>query len=181
VKWLTTTQSYYSNYWQLELLTVERRVVVKFSINKSFGYLGDNVEHCLELVLHRRKQMCSCNHTDRVCREPHSVAWAYNLHSSHNWATLLLGTQLGRCLLPHLRTETDPVSEALRFLVFRIPDNGQSPKPSNSYSLAPEDYCVGSTFLRNVNIRVHLPDCAASHPRTGNFHSHHPEDLKSYS
>jgi hypothetical protein len=31
-------------------------------------------------------------------------------------------------LPPHLRTETDPVSEMLCFLVFRIPDNGQSPK-----------------------------------------------------
>jgi hypothetical protein len=26
---------------------------------------------------------------------------------------------------PHLRTETDPVSEALYFLVFRIPDDGR--------------------------------------------------------
>jgi hypothetical protein len=29
---------------------------------------------------------------------------------------------------PHLRTETDPVSETLRFLVSRIPDDGQGPK-----------------------------------------------------
>jgi hypothetical protein len=29
---------------------------------------------------------------------------------------------------PHLRTETDPVSETLCFLVSRIPDDGQSPK-----------------------------------------------------
>jgi hypothetical protein len=29
---------------------------------------------------------------------------------------------------PHLRTETDPVSEALCFLVFRIPRNGSSPE-----------------------------------------------------
>jgi hypothetical protein len=28
----------------------------------------------------------------------------------------------------HLRTDTDPVSEALCFLVFRIPDDGQSPE-----------------------------------------------------
>jgi hypothetical protein len=28
----------------------------------------------------------------------------------------------------HLRTETDPVSETLYFLVSRIPDDGQSPK-----------------------------------------------------
>jgi hypothetical protein len=34
--------------------------------------------------------------------------------------------------LPHLRTETDLVSEMLFLLKFRIPDNGQSPKPSNS-------------------------------------------------
>jgi hypothetical protein len=30
--------------------------------------------------------------------------------------------------LHHLRTETDPVSETLCLLVFRIPDGGQSPK-----------------------------------------------------
>jgi hypothetical protein len=28
----------------------------------------------------------------------------------------------------HLRTETDPVSETLCSLVFRIPDDGQNPK-----------------------------------------------------
>jgi hypothetical protein len=33
---------------------------------------------------------------------------------------------------PRLRTETDPVSETLCSLVSRIPDDGQSPKPSNS-------------------------------------------------
>jgi hypothetical protein len=37
------------------------------------------------------------------------------------------GTQQSRSLPPpHLRTETDPVSETLCFLVFRIPDDGQS-------------------------------------------------------
>jgi hypothetical protein len=30
---------------------------------------------------------------------------------------------------PHLRMETDPVSETLSFLVFRIPNDVQSPKP----------------------------------------------------
>jgi hypothetical protein len=29
--------------------------------------------------------------------------------------------------LPHLRTEKCPVSETLGFLVYRIPDDGQSP------------------------------------------------------
>jgi hypothetical protein len=33
----------------------------------------------------------------------------------------LKGTQQSKCLHPHLRTETDPVSETLCFLVFRIP------------------------------------------------------------
>jgi hypothetical protein len=33
---------------------------------------------------------------------------------------------------PSLRMETDPVSEMLCFLVFRILDNGQSSKPSDS-------------------------------------------------
>jgi hypothetical protein len=29
---------------------------------------------------------------------------------------------------PHLRTDTDPVSETLCFLVFRVPDDEQSPE-----------------------------------------------------
>jgi hypothetical protein len=33
-----------------------------------------------------------------------------------------------RCLPSHLRPETDSVSETLCSLVFRIPDDGQSPK-----------------------------------------------------
>jgi hypothetical protein len=38
-----------------------------------------------------------------------------------------------RCLTsPHLRMETDPVSETLCSLLFRIPDNGQSKKSYNS-------------------------------------------------
>jgi hypothetical protein len=37
--------------------------------------------------------------------------------------------RVGVSPLPHLRTETDPVSETLCFLVSRILDNGQSPKP----------------------------------------------------
>jgi hypothetical protein len=35
-------------------------------------------------------------------------------------------------VFPHLRMETDPVSEMLCFLVSRILDNGRSPKISNS-------------------------------------------------
>jgi hypothetical protein len=38
------------------------------------------------------------------------------------------GTQQSRCLSYHLRMEADPVSETLCSLVFRIPDNGPSPK-----------------------------------------------------
>jgi hypothetical protein len=38
---------------------------------------------------------------------------------------------------PHLRTETDPVSEMLSSLVPRIPDDGQSKKPSNSKCYTP--------------------------------------------
>jgi hypothetical protein len=35
-------------------------------------------------------------------------------------------------VFPHLRTETDPVSETLFFLVSRILEDGQNPKTSNS-------------------------------------------------
>jgi hypothetical protein len=38
------------------------------------------------------------------------------------------GTNKVSCLSPHVRTETDPISEMSCSLVFRIPDNGQSPK-----------------------------------------------------
>jgi hypothetical protein len=37
---------------------------------------------------------------------------------------------------PHLRTETDPVSEKCSFVFFRTPDNGQSKENSNADSLA---------------------------------------------
>jgi hypothetical protein len=37
----------------------------------------------------------------------------------------------------HLRTETDIVSEKLRSRVFRIPDDEESPKPSNSECYTP--------------------------------------------
>jgi hypothetical protein len=38
------------------------------------------------------------------------------------------GRNWGGIFLPHLRMETDPVSETLCFLVSKIPDGGQSPK-----------------------------------------------------
>jgi hypothetical protein len=50
------------------------------------------------------------------------------------------GTQQCRCLLPHLRTETDPVSETLCFLVFKIPDDGQN-------HLEPTGKCLGKQSL----------------------------------
>jgi hypothetical protein len=36
--------------------------------------------------------------------------------------------ETGCVSVPHLRMDTDPVSEMLCFLVFRIPDDGHSPK-----------------------------------------------------
>jgi hypothetical protein len=47
------------------------------------------------------------------------------------------GTQQSRCLPPHLRTERDPVSEMLRFLFSRIPDDGKVQKSSNSVCYTP--------------------------------------------
>jgi hypothetical protein len=38
------------------------------------------------------------------------------------------GTQQNRSPSSHMRTETDPVSETLCFLVFIIPDDGQIPQ-----------------------------------------------------
>jgi hypothetical protein len=40
----------------------------------------------------------------------------------------LIGRDPTECLPPHLRMETEPVSEMLCFLSSRIPDDGQSPK-----------------------------------------------------
>jgi hypothetical protein len=37
-----------------------------------------------------------------------------------------LGVSLS--LSPHFKTETDPVSKTMYFIVFRIPDGGQSPE-----------------------------------------------------
>jgi hypothetical protein len=47
----------------------------------------------------------------------------------------------------HLRTETDTVSETLCFLLFRIPDDGQSPEPQwfcNTPPLNPFRFSVGA-------------------------------------
>jgi hypothetical protein len=43
-------------------------------------------------------------------------------------ASSFSGAQEGRFLLRHLRMETDQISKRLCSLVFRIPDDGQSPK-----------------------------------------------------
>jgi hypothetical protein len=56
----------------------------------------------------------SCSYTDMSC----SVV---DINS-------FKGTKQNRCLPPHLRTETDPVSGMLCSLVFRIPDDRRSPK-----------------------------------------------------
>jgi hypothetical protein len=42
--------------------------------------------------------------------------------------TLLGPLELTPITEPDFRTETDPVSETLCYLVFRIPDDAQSPK-----------------------------------------------------
>jgi hypothetical protein len=60
------------------------------------------------------KCLYSCSCTD--------IVWRVTKISS------FCGTQQSRCLPTHLRTETNPVSETLYSLVFRIPDDGQSPK-----------------------------------------------------
>jgi hypothetical protein len=51
----------------------------------------------------------------------------------------------------HLRTETDPVSETLCFLAYRIPDDGQSPETQWSWfstSLVHDTYML-VTYLRH--------------------------------
>jgi hypothetical protein len=47
-----------------------------------------------------------------------------------HWLRLALSKGPNRvCVFPsHLRTDTDPVSETLCFLTFRIPDDGQNPE-----------------------------------------------------
>jgi hypothetical protein len=54
--------------------------------------------------------------------------WRLDLSKGPNWIDVFP---------PHLRTETDPVFETLCFLVSRIPDDGQSSKPSNSECYTP--------------------------------------------
>jgi hypothetical protein len=55
----------------------------------------------------------------------YEMGWPVIEVSSLSW------TQQSRCLVspsPHLRAETDPVSEKFCFLVFIIPDDRQSPE-----------------------------------------------------
>jgi hypothetical protein len=47
---------------------------------------------------------------------------------------------------PHLRTETDPDSKTLYFLVSRIPDDGQYPKSSTSECYTPSSESPLETF-----------------------------------
>jgi hypothetical protein len=54
------------------------------------------------------RYLCSCNCTDMVCRVTEISSFC--------------GIQQSRCLPTHLKTETNPVSETLYSLVFRIPD-----------------------------------------------------------
>jgi hypothetical protein len=54
------------------------------------------------------------------------------------------GAQLSRCLPPHLRTETDPVSEKSCFLLSIIPDDGKKiQKPSDSVCYTPSSFIQG--------------------------------------
>jgi hypothetical protein len=46
----------------------------------------------------------------------------------------------------HLRTETDPVSETLCFLDFRVPDDGQSPN-NECYTPQSEPFRIYKKFL----------------------------------
>jgi hypothetical protein len=61
---------------------------------------------------------------------PAELAWSQVIKWVVQWLWLALsrGPKWADVLLPHLRTETDPVSETSCFLVSRIPDEGQSPK-----------------------------------------------------
>jgi hypothetical protein len=53
---------------------------------------------------------------------------------------------LGQCLPHHLRTETDPVTETLCFVVSRILDDGKSPKT--------QQFWVLYTIVRSLQKRV---------------------------
>jgi hypothetical protein len=57
-------------------------------------------------------------------------------------------TQKGRCLPPHLRTETDPVSKTLCCIVFRIPDEGQSPNPKYFWVLYTSGRAIAEAVSR---------------------------------
>jgi hypothetical protein len=59
---------------------------------------------------------------------------------------------------PHLRTETNPVSETLCFLVSRIPDDVKSPKkPSNSewYTPSSEPFRIYWSFIKPEIAELH--------------------------
>jgi hypothetical protein len=64
---------------------------------------------------------------------------------------------LNHWILPHLKTETDPVSETLCFLVSRIPDDGQSPKNPVILNIIPHRLNpLESTSLQSVSSRSTL-------------------------
>jgi hypothetical protein len=79
------------------------------------------------------------------------------------WTLFIVWDPTERCLPLHLRMETDPVSETLYSLVFRIPDDGQSPKTIVITPLESE-----------------LQDCMVYISEDSTFYSHCHENLKSH-
>jgi hypothetical protein len=88
--------------------------------------------HCLATaVLLVQLSFVTCSHLHYLVMDVFGSP-AQSLVSSFS------GTQQSRCLPPsHLRTETDPVSETLCFLVFRICTMDEVRKPSYSERLFP--------------------------------------------
>jgi hypothetical protein len=64
---------------------------------------------------------------------------------------------------PHLRTETDPVSETLRSLISIIPDDGQPPLPKNRnfewYTPTSEPFMIENKVVKQRLMCKPLPTC----------------------
>jgi hypothetical protein len=75
----------------------------------------------------------------------------------------------------HLRTETDPVSETLCSVVFRIPDDGQSPKPfTNSNVRTLKNLQLQSPIEQNFLVGL----CSEGLKKNNWYVSQQPIDVK---
>jgi hypothetical protein len=92
--------------------------------------------HCLEFGIpeHAPFRICFCY---QVRGRRHLLLLGPLERANLDWSSISKGSTEYVSCSTHLRTERNPVSETLCFLVFWIPEGEHSPEPSNSECYTP--------------------------------------------